>query len=492
MMTLQTALSDALSSLQAVEAQTNLISNNVANASTPGYVDRTVLLQEQVEGGVGQGVASSTVQRLADQSLATAANQASGAAAYSGEMVNVLTPYVSNVGQAADSNSLPSTISAFQQALTALSANPADSTTQSAAVTAAQNVVDQFQTLSQSVSSAREQADQGIATGVATVNSTLDALAQNEAALKNAAANGQPTAPFQDQRDSLLATLSQQVPIRVLDDGNGGIVVTTDGGTTLWDGAEHKLSFTATPSITPQMTSANPPPAGYTTGLSQVTVDGAPIAMSQSGSIAADLQLRDVTLPQFSSQLDQIAGNLISTFQTADPSVTSGQTGLFTADGAAVNMSNPTQIPGLAGEIALNASVDPSQGGQAWRMVSGAQATTQGQASDNSTVLAFLNAMNATGSYTAATGFTGSMTVGSAASAASGAQQAALSDWTDRNTTRTQQSQDATTALSNQTGVNVDEELQRLLVVQQTQSATAQVIEAVSSMMQTLVQMTLQ
>jgi flagellar hook-associated protein 1 len=83
-MTLQVALSDALSSLQAIEAQTNLVSNNVANASTPGYVDRTLPLQEQVEGGVGQGVATGTVQRLANQSLATAANQASGAAAYSG------------------------------------------------------------------------------------------------------------------------------------------------------------------------------------------------------------------------------------------------------------------------------------------------------------------------------------------------------------------------------------------------------------------------
>jgi flagellar hook-associated protein 1 len=488
-MTLQVALSDALSSLQAIEAQINLVSNNVANASTPGYVDRTLPLQEQVEGGVGQGVATGTVQRLANQSLATAANQASGAAAYSGEMVNVLTSYVSNVGQAADSNSLPSTISAFQQALTALSASPADPTTQSAAVTAAQNVVDQFHTLDQAVSDAREQADQGIATDVATANSTLDALAQNEAALKNAAANGQSTAPFDDQRDSLLATLSQQLPIRVLDDGHGGIVVTTDGGTTLWDGTEHKLAFTATPSITAQMTSANPPPTGYTTGLSQVTVNGAPISLSQSGSIAADLQLRDVTLPQFSRQLDEMAGNLIGGFQTADPSVAAGQAGLFTADGAAVNTTDPTQIPGLAGKIALNASVDPSQGGQAWRMRDGAQATTQGPASDNSTVLAFLNAMNATASYGAATGFAGAMTLGAAASAASGSQQAALSGWTDRNTTRTQQAQDATTALGNQTGVNVDEELQRLLVVQQTQSATAQVIQAISSMMQTLTQM---
>ena len=154
--------------------------------------------------------------------------------------------------------------------------------------------------------------------------------------------------------------------------------MTTDGGTTLLDGSVDQLSFTPTQTIPANMQETADPATGMIGGLSAVTVDGQPIAMSQNGSIAANLQLRDVTLPAFDQQLDQLAGNTIIAFQQADPTVGSGQTGIFTDNGAAVDPTNPAQIPGLAANISLNASVDPSQGGEAWRMLDGAQATDAG------------------------------------------------------------------------------------------------------------------
>jgi len=221
---------------------------------------------------------------------------------------------------------------------------------------------------------------------VATVNQTLDALAQNESSLQTAAASGQSTAAYQDTRDQLIATLSQNLPVKVFQSGSG-IIVTTDQGTTLWDGSEHKLSFTSTQDIPSQLQVTADPANGYTGGLSQVTVGGQPIQMSQSGSIAANLQLRDATLPTFGRQLDQLAANTITAFQQADPTVAAGQTGIFTNNGSPVNPNDPTEIPGAATNIAINTSVDPAQGGQAWRMRDGAQAATQGPAGNNTTVL---------------------------------------------------------------------------------------------------------
>ena len=485
-MSIQGAMLIATSSLDVSQQQVNLIANNVANVNTPGYVERQLPQSEQVGGGVGMGVVAGIVQRLSDAMAADAANQATSAQSYSQQMVSLLGNYVRAVGQPADNISLPSMLSAFQQSLTTLSATPDAITAQAQAVAAAQNLTSAFHSLDTAVQSAREQADQGIASAVTEVNSTLDAFAQNEAALQKAASTGGSTAPFEDTRATLLANLSQQLPIKVYQSANDGVIVTTDQGTTLWNGSEQKLAFTGSPIITATQSGTANLAEGYSGGLSKVTVNGQPIQMSQNGSIAANLQLRDGTLPAFSRQLDQMAGNLITAFQQNDPSVTAGQSGLFTVNGAPLDPTDPTAVPGLASAIQANASVDASQGGQSWRIRDGAQATTQGAPGDNSTVLGFINALQQNQSYDTTTGVPGSMTLSNAATQIAGVQQVALSTWTDRNNTRTQQLQDAQTALSNATGVNVDDELQRLMLVQRTYAASAQVLQAAAKMLDAL------
>jgi flagellar hook-associated protein 1 FlgK len=488
-MSLQSALLIAASSLDLQQQQTNLIANNIANASTPGYVQETLPQSELIDGTTGDGVIAGQIQLISDQAAANSANQAAGSQAYSQALVNGLTPYISQLGQATDSTSLPEMFSTFSQSLNTLSANPSDPSTQAAAITAAQGLGQTLNTLDASVQTGREQADQAIASDVTTVNSTLNQLAQNQIALRDAAAQGQSTASFVDTQNTLLSTLANIVPIKVFQESNNGLAVTTDQGTTLYDGSVHQLAFTPTPNITDGMSVTADSATGQTGGLSAVTVDGQPISMSQNGDLAGQLELRDTVLPQFANQLDSIAGNLITAFQTADPTVASGQTGLFTAGGAAVDPTNPAELPGLAATIAVNASVDPSQGGQSYRIVAGAQATTQGAASDNSTVLDFIQALQQNQSYDATTGLPASMNLSDAVSQVAGVQQAASTNWTAVNTNRTAQAQSAQAALSGQTGVNVDDQLQRLMVVQQTYQASTEVMQAVTQMFTSLNQM---
>lgn len=482
-MSIQGALATALSGLQVEQQQANLIANNVANASTPGYVRRTLPQSELVTGGVGAGVVAGAIQRLGDSMLAASANQAGGAQAYSQRMVDVLTTYTQAVGQPGEQGTLPSAISAFQSALTTLSATPSDSVAQGAAVTAAQNVVAALHGLDAAAAGARQQADAGIASDVGSVNATLDQLARNQAGLQNAAARGESTASFQDTQASLIASLSQKLPVKTFNGPNDSLIVTTDGGTTLFDGsAAHHLAFAASSGL--------PASAGIGGTPGQVTVDGQPLQISQSGSIAANLTLRDTTLPGFASQLDQLAGNLIAAFQSADPTVSAAApAGLFTNAGQALPAGG-TAAPGLAGSIALNAAVDPTQGGASWRMRDGVNAGAQGQATDNATVLAFVQALGAAGSYTTGSGLPASASIADAGTELAGLQQGALSQWTATNTARGTQAQDAQTALSSQTGVNIDTEMQRLLVVQQAYSASAQVIQVANQMLSTILMTT--
>jgi flagellar hook-associated protein 1 len=485
-MTIQGAFLSALTSLSAQQAETNVISNNIANSSTAGYSAREVSLTEIVYGGTGQGVSNGPVQRASDGALTAAANQASSAASYSQAMTDGLTKYTAALAATTSSSSddedsvadpLSAAMSGLQTALTSLSANPSDATTQVSAVSAAQSLVGTFHTLSADVSTAREQADANVATGVAQVNSDLNALATNETALKKAAALGESTAAFQDKRDSLVADMSQYVPVQTLDNSDGSVTVMTDGGTTLYDGSVHALSFTSTPTITSASGS-----------LPGVTVDGRALATSQNGSIAANLQLRDGTLATFGNQLDQLAANVVGAFQKADPTVsTSNPTGLFTgAGGAAVDTTDPSQVAGLAAHIAVNAAVDPDQGGDAALVQTGLHATGTTGATDATVVNDLIAGMSAAGSYTSPSGVTGSPALVTAAAQVASLQQGEATTWSGRNDTRSAQSQDAQTALSNATGVNVDQEMQRLLLVQQTYAASAQVIQAAAQMLSTM------
>jgi flagellar hook-associated protein 1 FlgK len=67
-----------------------------------------------------------------------------------------------------------------------------------------------------------------------------------------------------------------------------------------------------------------------------------------------------------------------------------------------------------------------------------------------------------------------------------GMQTSAMSTWTGLNEARAQQAEDAQIALSSATGVNIDDQMQRLLIVQQTYAASAQVVRAASGMMDAL------
>ena len=474
----------SLSSLAVLGKQTNLISNNIANANTAGYEEEG-MTQSAVGGG--GGVVAGQISVLASQTASAAANQAASAAAYSQQMSSALTAYTNALGQASDTSSLSSQLSAFTTSLTTLSSTPANGTAQGAAVGAAQSLVSTFHSLSGTIATQRAQADQAVAAGVASVNDTLKQLAQNETNRQLAASSGQSTADFDNQRSQLLSSLSSALPVKVFQSGNGGITVTTDQGTTLYDGSVHALSFTATPIIPANMRTSGDPANGTIGGLSQVTVDGSPIVTSQSGSIAANLQLRDVTLTGFSDALDRVAGNLVATFQSADPTVSTGQTGVFTAAGQAFDTTNPASISGLAAKIAVNAQVDPSQGGASWRMRDGAQATAQGAASDNTNIIGFVNALQSSQSASAVSGLPAATSLSDALSQVAGQQQSAASNWSSVNKSRVQQSTDAQAAFSNQTGVNIDEQMQRLLIVQQTYQASAEVIKTASSMLDSLI-----
>jgi flagellar hook-associated protein 1 FlgK len=483
-MSIQGAMLNALSSLAAEQRAAALISNNVANAQTPGYVRRDLPRSENLVAGTGAGVATGVTQRAGDSVLAAASRGADGVEAFADRMQSLLETYTSTIGQPADERSLSSLLGTLKDALTTLSAAPNNAVAQSQALSAAQDLVDGFHDMDDAVSNIRTQADLGVAQDVKSVNTALDSLKEVEQKLAQASARGASTAEYEDQRESILSGLAQKLPLRIYDNGPGKLLVMTDGGTTLFDsGTAHKLSFTHVPEIPSDVRHGGTTP--YTDGLSDVTVDGRVIRISDSGSIAAGLKMRDETMPKFADMLDQVAGRMAETFQEADASLTGTQAGLFTRDGAATFDATQPFV-GMARTIGINAKVDPDAGGAIWRMRDGMQAVAEGNASDNTGILSWLDAMDTNRGYDTSTGLPGSMSLSQATAQAIGLMQGERATWTDRATTRSSIALQARSDLTNKTAVNVDEELTRLMMVQQTYSASVQIIQAASKMLEEL------
>lgn len=479
-MTIQAALSNALSSLAAEQRQSSILANNIANANTPGYVRREMPRSERLVAGVGAGVTAGTTQRAGDAALAAASRVADGLEGYAKRMQEALEAYNSTVGQPSDDRSLSSRLGAFKQALTTLSSAPDNAVAQSQVLAAAQDLVEAFHTMDSAIADARVQADLSVARDVEAVNTALDDLAEVDRQMAVASARGVSTAEAEDRRDTLLAEISSRLPVRIYDNGPGHLLLMTDGGTTIYDSTVvHRLSFTHTPTI--------PAESRHPASLSAVEVDGQALRMSDSGSIAASLQIRDVTLPRFTDMIDQVAGRLMQSFQEADTTLTGLQAGLFVEQGAAT--WNPaSSFLGLSRKIAINPAADPEQGGALWKLRVGMQAATDDRAADNSFILRALDEMEQSRAYDSNSGLPASMSLSQAASQSVGLMQSERAIWSDRADARSRLALQAREDLTNKTAVNIDEELQRLLVVQQTYAASVQVIQTAARMLEQLEQ----
>jgi flagellar hook-associated protein 1 FlgK len=235
-----------------------------------------------------------------------------------------------------------------------------------------------------------------------------------------------------------------------------------------------------------------------TTGAT-VYVDGVPVTGAnavmpiQSGALAGYAQLRDSIAPTYQAQLDALAGGLINAFAETDLSTNNKLAGLFTYSGGPT-LPGSAAIPGLAGDIYVNPAVDPAQGGSYSLMrdggINGASyvQNTNGAVGFNAVLLADIAAISAPQTFPGGTALATANSVVTYASASASwvnAQyQTSSNDATYQATLLSQASQ----ALSNATGVNIDSQLSMMLEYENSYQASAKLISTINTMFGALLQ----
>jgi flagellar hook-associated protein 1 FlgK len=339
-MSLSSALSIAMSGLTANQAALAIVSSNVANASTPGYVSQSVNQVEQGVGGLGTGVQVAGITRALDTYVQNQLRTETSGGGYADQISNVLTQLQTVYGTPGSQGTLETAFSNLTSAVQGLSANSGAYSAQSAVVTAAQNMAQQLNTTTQGIQALRTNVQQDIVTSVTSANTAMAQIANLNTQLQGLTPSDPGAATLEDQRDTAISTLSQLMDVRVTTSGNNQVSIYTNSGIELVGTQASKLSFNGPAALNASnLYSTNPTQNGVGT-ITLTSPSGATVDMNatngfSSGQIAADLKLRDSTLVQAQNQVDQLAASMSSALSdttTAGTAVTSGTQAGFTLD----------------------------------------------------------------------------------------------------------------------------------------------------------------
>jgi len=491
-MTLSSAFNIINSAFVVTAAQSATISNNITNANTPGYSREIANVVDNPYGGAD--VASITREAnsaLLDQVNSSTSESASQSAISVGLATLAQTvsdsATATSASGATQSGASPSAMLAnLQSALSTYAADPSNESVGQAVVSAASDLTTSLNNGAAAVQQVREQADAGIATSVASINSLLNQFTQVNATIVSGLQTGANISAAQDSEDSILTQLSQQVGISTTTNTNGSVSIYTDSGVALFQDGPRTLTFTPSPTLT----------AG--TNGNQVMVDGIPITGAsapmavQSGALAGLTQLRDVVAPEYQAQLDQISSGLISAFSETDQTggTAPALPGLFTFAGA-TGLPTASQITGLSSQIEVNPNVDPNQGGDIDLLRDGGisvpgSATytynTTGSTGYSGRIQQMVSAIGATQSFDPNAGLGTSDSLSDYANNSVGWLQGQNQQASDAASYQSSIVSQATSALSNATGVNMDTEMTNMLNIENSYTTSAHLLTTVNAM----------
>src|SRR6516164_6445252 len=176
-MGLSSALATAMSGLRANQAALSIISSNVANAHTPGYVNQNPNQIEVTSGDFGSTVQTTGVNRQLDLFVQNQLRTETGGSAYATQISNILGQLQSVYGTPGGDGTLESALNNFTTALQSLSNSPSDSSAQSVALSSAQALASQLNSTTQGIQSLRTNVDQDIGNSAAQANTDMQQIA---------------------------------------------------------------------------------------------------------------------------------------------------------------------------------------------------------------------------------------------------------------------------------------------------------------------------
>ncbi|GEP03201.1 flagellar hook-associated protein FlgK [Methylobacterium oxalidis] len=475
-MGLSLALNTARTSLVATSSQIAVASRNIAGANDASYARKIATL---VTGG---GAVRVVIARASDAALFARKLDATSASAERNALLGGLTTLSRTVGDTADATSPAARLGALNAALQAAANQPDKTAILRTAVDAARDLAGSLNTAAESVHGVRLEADKAMSASVARINDLLVQYDAANRAVIRGTAEGSDISDSLDDRDRIIAALSEEVGLTTVEREGGDLALYTDGGVPLFERTARSVTLAATAAFAPGTVGA------------AVTVDGVPVTGSASpmplasGRLAGLAALRDDLAPAYEAQLDAIAGALVEVFAETDKVTPSAgdRPGLFTLGAGAASTA------GSAARIRINPAVDPQRGGDLALLRDGGMngaAYRDNPATDaaySGRLRGLAAALAAERGFDPGADLKGSASLLGFAAASAGWLEAKRKDAAAAAEYQATLLGRAGDALSNAVGVNGDDETAQTLQLERSYTASAKLLTLVDDLLRTL------
>ena len=468
-MSVSNAINAASMGLRTTQTLSAVTAENVANATTEGYTRRKGVVVSGA--GAASGPVVSEVRREVDNALTRMSRNEMGKQARHEAVFVALNNYTVYFGQPGDGLSPAEKFTEFDTSLTTLANMPASSEAQLGVALAADDLAASIRGASGVLAAVRADVEMEIRYEVSELNQAIyDLAALNKRVVETQ--RGTPQwAQLGDQMDDLVDKIAGIVDVRVYTNTDGSYNLFTSGGTAL-------LERTQMQDVT-----YDPSDGTLRAGLVDITTNKPGVRGLTEGSLAGLLELKRGTIPKFQSQLDEYARGLITAFEAADASLTSGDAGLFTDGGMAYDPANQEF---LASRIQVNDAIRQNASGEYWRIRDGLGAATEGTPSDSTQIQAFIDALDDPLNAASTTGLQPTISIADYGTEMVSAQGNERARSQERALDAQSTAEIVIASRQSFEGVNLDEEMQDLQMIQQSYAANSQVLTTALRLIDTL------
>jgi flagellar hook-associated protein 1 FlgK len=290
----------SVSALQAFQQAIAVTSNNVANASTPGYDEETINLtaaapQSNGTLNVGAGVVVSGISRAFSQAEANQLNTSQSSLG----SLNAIQNYTNQIDNlfGTTAGGLTTALQTYYSGWSDVANDPTSSAARQALLGDAQSLAASFQSSSTQLNTLNSDVNTRITADVNQINSLGQSIATLNNQIVAGTAGGQVPNTLLDQRDQLVSSLSQLVGVSTTTDSNGGLNVFIGNGEPL-----------VLQGVTTQLTTVPDQFNASQLEISTSNSNGVSISSSlTSGDLGGLLSARNQVINPALNQLGQIA-----------------------------------------------------------------------------------------------------------------------------------------------------------------------------------------
>jgi len=465
--------------LKIYQVATEVISENIANVNTPGYSRQRAILESApptTHNGfpLGSGVRISVVERYYDSLLQKQLVNAGTASGYDSAKLDVL-QQIEPIFNEIALDGLGASMADFFNSWQDLSTNPGGTAERQVVLSKAQIMLDQFHYVDRTLNAAITAQEESIAPQVDDINRIIEDISVWNAQIEKTEQIYGNANEMRDQRDYAIRTLAEQIGVKYTEnsDGTTDVYLTDDDTGTnyyLVHGSQYgHLNVAGTPAVVTVTDYL-----GVTGPNSLDPASATPFYSSDTsgGQLWATLKMRDVTIPDYLAQVDELANQMVDKVNTQHRAGFNLQTPQITN----VNFFDPAGTD--SGSISLNIS-SPDQ-------IAAADAT--GEPGNNANAINLAQLANTSITFTVGTTtFNGTFnTYYGSLVAQVGLDVQSAKTVVDQDDAFMKQ---LTTLRESQSGVSLDEELASLIEYQRAYQASAKLITTAGEMLDTVINM---